>query len=356
MSKAFWFFSAIVLLLAGVVVYNKVIHPSASEAPQAGKGGPPKEMAVNAFVVMPTNIANTIVANGTLLPNEEVSLHPETAGRVTAINFTEGSSVSKGDLLVKLYDADLQAQLKKLLLQKEIAEKTTERLQQLLAINGIGQQEYDNALNQLNNIKADIDLVNSQITKTEIRAPFRGLIGLRNISNGAFVNSSTIVASIQQTDPLKVDFTVPEKYFQNIGKGSTIELEVDGYNSKVTGTVYAIEPKVEGETRSIKARALVKNAGTKLFAGAFAKITVPLRSTENALAVPSQCIIPEARNKKLIVIKDGKAKFTIVETGVRKEAMIQVTSGIMPGDTIVTTAIMYVKPDMDLKVTKIVQQ
>jgi len=354
MSKFTWFIIALIILVAGILVYNKVLHPKEATAPM-GKGGPPKDISVSAFIVQPKNLENGIVASGTLLANEEVELHPETSGKIIELNLAEGTAVSKGTLLVKLFDGDLQAQLKKLLLQKDAAEKTETRLKQLLAISGIGQQEYDNAVTQLNNIKADIDLTQAQISKTEVRAPFNGVVGLKKISTGAYVSTATPIATLQQIDPLKIDFTIPEKYSSSVSKGDLIKFMVEGTTETFTAKVFAIEPRIDEATRSIKVRAFVSNSKTKLFPGAFAKIDLGLKSVEGALMVPTQCIIPEARNKKLIVVRDGIAKFVVVETGVRSETYIQITSGVQPDDTIVATALMYVKPDAGVKVVKVIE-
>lgn len=354
MSKFTWFILALLVFIAGVILYNKVLHPK-DVAPKGPAGGPPKEMAVTGFIVQPKNLDNNIQASGTLLANEEIELHAEVAGKVIQLNLNEGSAVSRGTLLVKLYDADLQAQLKKLQVQKETATKTEHRLKQLLAINGIGQQEYDNALIQLNNILADIELVEAQISKTEIRAPFSGVVGLKSVSNGAYVSPTTSIATLQQIDPLKIDFTVPEKYFSSIKKNDVIKFSVDGSDEAFTGKVFAIEPRIDEATRTIKVRALVQNSKAKLFPGAFAKVDLGLKSIDNALMVPTQCIIPEARNKKLIVVKNSKAQFVKVETGVRNESYIQITSGIEAGDTIVATGLMYIKPDAGLKVVKVIE-
>lgn len=354
MSKFTWFILALLLIVSGIIIYNKVLHPAEISSPGPKNGGP-KELPVSGFVVQPKNLDNGIVASGTLLANEEVELHPEASGKITQLNLNEGSAVTKGTLLVKLFDGDLQAQLKKLVLQRETAEKTEARLKQLLAINGIGQQEFDNAATQLNNIKADIELTQAQISKTEVRAPFNGVVGLKNVSIGAYVSPSTPIATLQQIDPIKIDFTVPEKYSSSLGKGDVVKFTVDGSIENFTGKIFAIEPKIDEATRSIKVRALVSNSKTKLFPGAFAKIDLGLKSVQGALMVPTQCIIPEARNKKLIVIKEGKAKFVIVETGVRNESYIQITSGVEVGDTIVATALMYVKPDAGIKVVKVIE-
>ncbi|MES2621381.1 MAG: efflux RND transporter periplasmic adaptor subunit [Bacteroidota bacterium] len=354
MSKFTWFILALVVLIAGVIVYNKVLHPKDGAA-KTPASGPPREMAVTGFVVQPKTLDNNIQAAGTLLANEEIELHAEIAGKIIQLNLNEGSSVGKGTLLVKLYDSDLQAQLKKLQVQKETAAKTEQRLKQLLAINGIGQQEYDNVLIQFNNILADIELVEAQISKTEIRAPFSGVVGLKSVSNGAYVSPTTSIATLQQIDPLKIDFTVPEKYFSSIKKNDAIKFSVDGSDEIFTGKVFAIEPRIEESSRTIKVRAMVQNAKQKIFPGAFAKIDLGLKSIDNALMIPTQCIIPEARNKKLIVVKNGKAQFVKAETGVRNESYIQITSGVEPGDTIVATGLMNIKPDAALKIVKVIE-
>lgn len=352
MSKFVWFIIALVALVAGIIVYNKVLHGK-DKTPAAAKGGPSKEMSVNAYVVSPKSIENSILASGTLLPFEDAELHPEVSGRIIQLNLNEGAQVAKGTLLVKLYDADLQAQLKKLKLQKEQAQKTEGRIKQLLAINGVGQQEYDDVVTNINNIDADIDLILAQITKTEIRAPFNGVVGLKNVSLGSYVTPTTLVATFQQIDPLKVDFTIPEKYAASTGKGETLKFNVEGFTEQFNGKIYAVEPQIDVATRSIKVRAQVQNTKAKLLPGAFAKVDLGLKNIDNAILVPTQCVIPEARNKKVIVVNKGKADFRIVETGVRGETYIQITKGLEVGDTIVTTALMYIKPDMGLKVVKI---
>ena len=354
MGKVSWFFVGLLVLILGVVVYNKVLFP-----PENGGGKPmggvPKEMAVNAYVVQPKQLSNNIVASGTLLAFEEVDLHPEVSGKIISLNLNEGVPVVKGSLLVKLFDADLQAQMRKLESQKETAERTEQRLKQLLSINGIGQQEYDDALTHLNGILADMDYIRAQISKTEIRAPFNGVVGLRNVSNGAFVSPTTSIATLQQVDPLKIDFTIPEKYQSSIKRDDQLHFNVDGFSTAFLGKVYAIEPRIDEATRTIKVRALVQNPNARLFPGAFAKVDVGLKTIQNAMMVPTQCIIPEARSKKIIVVKNGKAEFRKVETGIRNESYIQITSGVETGDTVVATAIMYVKPDMALKVMKVME-
>lgn len=354
MSKFVWFLLALLALIAGVIVYNKVLHPKET-APAGPGGGPPKDIALTGYVVKPQNLENGIMASGTLLANEEVELHADASGKIVELNLNEGAPVAKGTLLVKLFDADLQAQLKKLDSQKQTAEKTEQRLKQLLAINGIGQGEYDVAATQLSGILADMEYTRAQISKTEIRAPFNGVVGLKSVSLGAYVSPTIPIATLQQIDQLKVDFTIPEKYSSTVAKGDALKFTVDGYTQTFTAKVFAIEPRVDESTRTIKVRAMAQNSGAKLFPGAFAKIDLGLKSIEGALMVPTQCVIPGARSKSVIVVKDGKANFTKVETGIRNETSIQITSGIEVGDTIVATALMYVKPNSGVKVVKVIE-
>ncbi|MFM2224366.1 MAG: hypothetical protein RJA07_568 [Bacteroidota bacterium] len=351
MSKFGWFIIGLVLLIASIIVYNKVLHPK-NPSPTGNGANKNAPIGVNVFIVTAQSLDNDIVASGSLLAYDEVELHSEISGKIISLNINEGTNVKKGDLLVKLFDADLQAQLKKLQAQKETADKNEQRLKQLLNIKGVGEQEYDNAITQQKTLQADIDNMNAMIAKTEIHAPFNGAIGLKNVSNGAYLTPSVSIASLQNISQLKLDFTIPEKYGSVIKNGDVLQFKIDGNNETFTAKTYAIEHKIDAETRSIKARALVQNTSSALIPGAFAKIDVGLKKIDNALLIPTQCIIPDARFKKVAIVKNGKAEFKKVETGVRNEAMIQITNGLEIGDTVVTSGLLYVKPNSVLKIKK----
>ncbi len=340
-------------LIAGIIVYNKVLHPKNVKV-----AGPANtDITVDGFIVKAQTLDNEILASGTLMANEQINIQAEISGKIVEMHLIEGTPVTQGTLLVKLFDDDLQAQLKKQQAQEETAVKTEQRLKQLLAVNGIGQQDYDNATTNLKGIQADIAFTRAQISKTEIRAPFNGIIGLRNVSLGALVSPQTMIATLQQIDPLKIDFTVPEKYSSIVNKGDEINLNVDGFKEVFKGKVYAVEPQLDESTRSMKVRGLVQNSSAKLFPGTYAKVSLGLKRIENALMVPTQCIIPQARNKQVAVVKDGKAVFKSVEMGIRNESYVQVTNdAVQVGDTIVATGIMYLKPNSAVKVKAIMQQ
>jgi membrane fusion protein (multidrug efflux system) len=355
MSKSgFLIIGVVISVLAGIIIYNKVIKPKESAAP--GPMGQAASLNVTAYIVQPQTLNNDILASGTLLANEQITIQAEIAEKIVELNLNEGSPVTKGSLLVKLFDEDLQAQLKKLQAQEETNIKTEQRMKQLLEINGVGQQDYDNAETALKGVRADIENVKAQISKTEIRAPFDGMVGLRNVSLGAYVSPGMAIATLQQLDPLKIDFSIPEKYAPLVNKGDEIIITVEGYKEEFKGKVYAVEPQLDAVTRSMKVRGLVQNSSRKLFPGSFAHVDLGLKKIENALMVPTQCIIPQARTKQVVVIKNGRAVFKDVETDIRNASYIQIVNGsLQPGDTVVASAIMYVKADMNLNVTKIVQ-
>jgi membrane fusion protein (multidrug efflux system) len=311
--------------------------------------------AVEGFVVTPSVLIQTIAISGTLKPFEETVLMPEAAGRVVTINLQEGKSVKQGALLVKLFDGDLQASLKKSTAQLEIAEQTEKRQAELLKISGISQSDYDQAVLQIHSINADIEILKAQVRKTEVLAPFDGVIGLRAISIGAVVTPGMALATIRAVQRLKLDFSVPEKYGNQVKPGLKITFTVLGDDGPHDATVMATEEGIDVGTRNLKARAIVKNGNAELKPGAFANVELELGENKNALMVPTQAIIPQERNKQLIVAKNGKAQFVTVKTGVRQASAVEVLDGIAAGDTIVTTGLLFLKPGTDLKFSKVAQ-
>lgn len=311
---------------------------------------------VEGFITRPSTISNNIEVPGNLMPYEFTELHPEVSGRLVQLNVKEGSNVAKGTLLAKIFDADLQAQLKKLQVQLSISEKTVQRQGELLKISGISQQEYDLSGLDVNNIRADIDVIATEIRKTEIRTPFSGRLGLRNVSLGAYVTPQTIITTIQQVEQLKLEFTIPERYTSEVSAGQLVNFSIEGNNKKHTAKVIATEATVTENNRSLRLRAVVTSKDRTLIPGAFAKVTLNFGKDNEALMIPSQAIIPGARNKQVVVYKSGIAKFTVVGTGLRDSSRVQITSGINVGDTIVTTGILSIKPEAKIKISKISNQ
>lgn len=325
--------------------------PPAAPAPAGGKTAF-NVTAVEGFIVKPTVLSEDVTAAGTLLPTEETELHPEASGRVVSLNLPEGRQVRKGELLLKVFDQDLRTQLEKLQTQLKQAEITEQRLGDLLKVKGVSQQEYDLAVLQVQSLKSEIELVRINIGKTELRAPYDGVIGLRRISPGAYVTPANAVATIRATGALKLDFAVPEKYGAQLHSGQTVTFHVEGNTTDYSATVVATEQSITAETRNLNVRAMVKNK-TGLLPGAFAEVNLSLGKKNQALMIPSQAVIPQARDKKVIVNRGGKAKFVTIKTGVRQAEMVEVTDGLEAGDTIATTGILFLRPDGALQFSKV---
>lgn len=314
-----------------------------------GKGVPKGATAVEIYVAKIAPVSEVIEAGGTLLANESAELRPEMAGRITQLNINEGAFVSKGTLLLKLFDDDLKASLARLKSEEEIALAQEKRQNELLKIQGISQAEYDIIFNQINTIKADIDIVNAQIRKTEIRAPFDGFIGMRNVSIGSYISPTDMVSRMVDSRKIKIDFSIPEKYQANINKGDSIQFRVNGVKDKYAAVVYAIDPTINSETRNINVRAIFDNSKKALSPGTFATVNYNVVNRTNSIVIPSQAVIPEARRQKVVKIKAGLAQFEEIETGYRDKDNVEVISGVESGDTIVLTGIMSLRAGMPVK-------
>lgn len=344
----------IIALIIGVLLTVKFIFfPSETDQMNAGaknaKGMPNN---VSAYVIKPKNLENTIYASGTILANEEVVLEPEIAGKIISLPLREGTAVSQGQLLVKINDADFQAQLKKLQLQYDLANTRLKRQQELIKINGISQEDFDISQNAVNTIKADMDYLASQIAKTEIRAPFNGMVGLKSVSEGSFVTAGTSLATVLQIDPVKIEFSVSERYVSYIQKGVKVIFNIDGMKDDVEGEIYAVEPQIDMSTRTVLVRAICPNKNKTIFPGAFANVKVLLKNIEGAVMIPTEAVIPELRGKKVFIVRNGKAVPVPIETGIRSSTEVQVLNGLKIGDTIVTTGIMSLKKDAAVKITQ----
>ena len=307
---------------------------------------------VDVIIAEPSKINNIIEANGTVVAYESVELHPEISGRLTFLNVPEGSTIQKGTVLAKMNDADLQAQINKTNVQLELAIQTEERLRKLLTVNGINQADYDAALNQVNSYKADIAYTQALIDKTIIRAPFSGVVGLKQVSPGAYVTPATVIATLQQLDKIKVDFTLPEEYSSFIKKGNKVEVEVqNGQQIKDKALIIATEPQISQSTRNIKVRAILEKG--KGNPGAFVKVYINNSNEKSAIKVPSNAIIPDDKNNQVILVKGGKASFVNVQTGVREASTVEITKGINTGDSVVVTGVLFARPKSQLKVRSV---
>lgn len=343
----------VVLIILGLLAYPKV-KPLFSTAPDQGDSQNSNSLLeVEALQIEHETIEDQIFTSGSVMADEDVELSAEASGIITDIFFNEGSTVQKGDLLVKINDSELQAEKRRATFRLNLAEQREERQKRLLERGGISQDDYDATLNEVNVIRSELDLINARIDQTEIRAPFGGLVGLKYVSEGSYISPNSRIASLQALDPIKVDFSIPERYIARVSIGDKIQYTVQGVDSTFAGEVYAIEPRISRETRSISIRARSENAGQLLFPGAFASITLILDEIDDALMVPTISLIPELNSQKLFTVKNGSVEEVRVQTGIRTSDKVQIIEGIAPGDTVLTTGLLQVNPGTEVEITKL---
>lgn len=342
-------------LILGVVFalvgYKAGWFSKAAAEDNSMEGEAEKALPVSVMVVKAGGLTDRIVATGTVMANEEVILSAEVAGRITSINFTEGATVNKGAVLVTINDAELLAQLEKVTYNRKLAEDREQRSASLLKKEAISQEEYDRVLTDLNTVKAEASLIRAQLEKAKIIAPFSGTIGLRQVSEGAFVTPGQRIATLTQLQPVKIEFSVPERFAQSVVKGSKVNFTLEGTNTKYEANIYAVEPAIDPATRSVAVRAFYSNKHLEIRPGSFARIEFELSHMEEALQVPAQAVIPELGGYKVYVLKDGKAEQVQIGVGIRTTQMVQVTQGLKEGDTVITSGLLQLRGGMPVMVS-----
>lgn len=344
----------IVLIVFGLLAYPKVkplfSSPQESQGPNSGEE---QRLSVEAVEVVGEVLEDEIFTSGSIRADEQVELSAEASGIITGITFDEGSVVEKGDLLVKINDSELQAEKQRATFRLNLAEQREERQRRLLERGGISQDDYDATLNEVNVIRSELDLINARINQTEILAPFSGQVGLKYVSEGSYISPNSQIASLQALDPVKIDFSIPERYIARVAIGDRIDFTVQGIDSTFSGEVYAIEPRISRETRTIQIRAMSENNDRLLFPGAFANITLVLEEIEDALMLPAISVIPELNAQKVYVVRNGEVEEVRIQTGIRTSNKVQVVEGIAPGDTVLTTGLLQVNPGTAVDISRL---
>lgn len=360
--KTFRIFITVALFVVLAVI---VFYPKVKPVLFSGKGGAPgskpegmrggaQVLLASGYVIVPTEMYELINGISTLLPDEEVDLAFETSGKIIGIFFEEGKKVVKGELLAKINDRPLQAQLLKLQAQLKLSQEKEFRQRQLLERDAISRESYDQIATELQSLQADILLVEARIAETELRAPFDGIIALRMISEGAFTNTQTKIVRLIKNSPLKIEFAVNERYADELKPGFPITFKVTGNSKEFNASVYAVDPKIDISTRTIIARALYPNLNNELKPGRYASTTALLSKIENAVSIPTEAIIPEMEGEKVFIYKNGKAEQVRVTTGLRTESHIQIKDGLQFGDTLLTTAILQLRQGLPVKLDTLV--
>ena len=346
----------IILAVAAWAVYprfDEIVGSSDAETSIQNSSKAKSALPVSGVVVKPMLLENKIKVTGSILPNESIELKSEVSGLVTKVHFDEGQKVKKGALLVSLKNDELQAQLEKLKFSKKLAVGSENRQKQLLNKEAISQEEYDISLTALNTIEADIRMVEAQLARTSIVAPFDGVLGLREISEGAYITNSTIITNFYSIDPVKIDFAIPGKYASIVSVGDLIQFETETSTEVFRGTVYAFEPQIDQNTRTLRMRAISSNEQGKLLPGQFAKIELIMSSVNDALMVPAVSVIPELNGHMLFVAQGGKAQSVPVKIGLRTESSVQILEGLNPQDTVITSGLLEIRQGSSISISSL---
>ncbi len=344
--------AAVGMIVGGIYSQKPRVNDELSNAPV---GSAPKKqiLNVNGLLIKPKMLVDEYRTVGVLMPDEEVDLSFETSGKVIAINFEEGTHVKKGDLLAKVNDDNLQAQLARLTAQVKLAEDRVYRQSALLERDAVSREAYEQVKTDLATLMADIDIVKANIAHTELRAPFDGVIGLRQISVGAYASPSLVVAKLTKTSPLKVEFSVPERYANQVKRGTNLDFNIVGVVEAFPAQVYAVESAIDPALHQFTARAIYPNEDGAILPGRYASITLKTQEINNAMAIPAQAIVPEMGKDKVFLYKSGKAMPVEIITGLRTEGEVQVLRGLQAGDTIITSGTLQLRTGLEVKLDNV---
>ena len=348
--------AAILAVFCAALGYYNFRHdsPDAEAGPEALPAPRQKNVLnVNGMVIRPQTLTDGITTIGNLLPDEEVDLSFETSGKIVEINFREGTAVRKGELLAKVNDRPLQAQLSRYEAQRKLAEDRVYRQSALLEKDAVSQEAYEQVTTEYEKLMADIDLVKANILQTELRAPFDGIIGLRSVSEGAYGSPTTVITKLTKISPLKIEFSIPERYANDVKNGTMIVFRLEDSNGIMrdyNAKVYAVESKMDMTTRTLKVRATYPNTNESIFPGRYTSVEITKREIKDALAIPSEALIPEMGKNVVYLYKDGVAEPAEIEIGLRTESQVQVLKGIQPGDTLITSGVMQLRTGMQVTI------
>ncbi len=336
-SKALISFVALALIGGGVAYYSLQDQDAAAPVQQRGGAGAARSAPVEVARVTLEKEDVRLNAIGTLTSDENVDIAAEIAGRVSSIAFNEGRSVKQGDVLVTLDDALLRVEVQDTAAKLKLAEANFSRAN-TLSRSGTGTtRARDEAVSELEISRAAHELAKVRLDKATLRAPFDGVVGLRRVSSGAFVQAGTAIVNLEKIDRLKVDFRLPEVHLNLVQQGMPVEIQVDAYpGATFKGSIYALDPAVDVNGRAIRVRAELDNADGRLKPGLFARVVVPVPQEQEVIRIPESGVVPQAGETFVYRVKDNKAEQIKVVLGRRAAGVVDVLEGLNDGDVLVT--------------------
>jgi membrane fusion protein (multidrug efflux system) len=354
-GRAFLLFLLLLALASGAGWYywHRALRPAdaAASTDAAPAKAAPRPVAVEASAVMVDTMERRLTAIGTLESNESVTLRPEIAGRLAVIHFREGERVAKGNPVVELDASAYRAQVAEAEARLGLSRRSAERTHELFNRRMGSASERDESIAAQEVAQAELNFARVQLAKTRIAAPFEGVLGLRRVSVGAYLNPGDPLVTLDDIDPIKVDFRVPEPALPLVRTGQRIEMRLDAFPEQhFEGEIYAIAPRVDVDGRTVSLRALVPNPQGLLKPGLFARVEVVVERREGALVIPEQAVVPQAAGQAVFRVVDGKASLTMVTLGQRRAARVEVLEGLSPADMIVTAGQLKLRDGTPVKV------
>ncbi len=313
---------------------SKAVKPAAIKAAAPPK---PRGLPVRAEVVKVGDVVDEVTAVGSLIADESVIIRPEIDGRIVGLHFREGQAVSRGQKLVTMDASEFQAQLAGVNADLRIEKQRYTRAKELFEQKFITKEALEIQAGTVERYVARVQEVQVRVDKTVIWAPFAGIIGLREISPGAYVKAGDDIVRLANLDSIKVDFRLPEIYLAKVGRDQAVALGVDAYPGEIFhGRVYAVQPVVEEETRTALMRARIPNKGHRLKPGMFVRVALTLSTRQNAITVPEQALWPQGKDNFVFRVVDGKVALIKVELGKRGLGEVEIRKGLSAGDMVVT--------------------
>ncbi len=336
-----------------LAVFALLLLSSCGESSGRKKPDDSAPVMAEGYVVQPEFHAVSIRATGDLLANEDVEIKAPVAGNVRKIYFREGQHVSKGALLVDIDNRSWIAQKKGLEARLISAEGELRRKQQLLAVQGVSEEDVEQNVAEVASLKAQMEGLDVMIDLAAVRAPFAGRLGMRNFSPGAYLSQGSIITRLVQADKVKVNFTIPAKYAAQANSKQNVRVISSGAGDTASAEIYAIDPKISQSSRSLQIRAIMNTRDQSFIPGDFVQVLLEVERKTDALLIPAECIIPELNTQSVFIVRDGKAVRQVVETGSRTADRVEILKGLSPGDTVLTTGLMGVREGSTIDLQKL---